>query len=77
MAQRAWGGGTVLNHAGDNTMIFANVWMATRGDLAILVRVNQSGNTAFKATDEAVAALLKVRDAHRSTLQQQRCRLLR
>jgi hypothetical protein len=58
--ERGWGGGKVLNHAGDNTMNFANVWVAPLRDFAILVCVNQSGNSAFAATDEAVAALLKL-----------------
>ena len=62
VAQRAWGGGTVFNHAGDNTMNFANVWVAPQRDFAILVCVNQSGDTAFKSSDAAVAALLKLRD---------------
>ena len=56
--ERAWGGGTVLNHAGDNTMNFANAWVAPRRDFAVLVCVNQSGHTAFQASDEAVAALI-------------------
>jgi CubicO group peptidase (beta-lactamase class C family) len=56
--ERAWGGGKVLNHAGDNTMNFANVWVAPRRDFAVLVCVNQSGNTAFQASDEAVSALI-------------------
>lgn len=58
--QRDWGGGTVLNHGGDNTMNFANVWVAPRRDFAILVCVNQSGDTAFKASDEAVGALIRL-----------------
>src|SRR5205823_940884 len=41
--ERSWGGGKVLNHAGDNTMNFANVWVAPQRDFAILVCVNQSG----------------------------------
>jgi CubicO group peptidase (beta-lactamase class C family) len=57
---RSWGGGTVLNHAGDNTMNFANVWVAPQRDFAILVCVNQSGDAAFKASDEAVVALMKL-----------------
>jgi len=55
---RAWGGGTVLNHNGDNTMNFADVWVAPRRDFAVLVCVNQSGHTAFEASDEAVTALI-------------------
>ena len=61
-AERSWGGGKVLNHAGDNTMNFANVWVAPKRDFAILVCVNQSGDKAFKATDEAVGALIKSHD---------------
>jgi CubicO group peptidase (beta-lactamase class C family) len=60
VVERGWGGGTVLNHAGDNTMNFANVWVAPKLNFAILVCVNQSGDTAFKASDEAVAALIKL-----------------
>ena len=60
VVQREWGGGTVFNHAGDNTMNFANVWIAPQRDFAILVCVNQSGDTAFKASDEAVGALIKL-----------------
>jgi CubicO group peptidase (beta-lactamase class C family) len=57
--ERSWGGGRVYNHGGDNTMNFANVWMAPQRDFAILVCVNQGGQQAFKATDAAVGALLK------------------
>jgi len=60
VSQRGWGGGKVLNHAGDNTMNFANVWIAPQRDFAILVCVNQSGDAAFRATDEAVVALMKL-----------------
>jgi hypothetical protein len=61
--ERAWGGGMVLNHAGDNTMNFANVWVAPHRDFAVLVCVNQSGQTAFQASDEAVAALITLHTA--------------
>src|ERR1019366_3443326 len=60
VAKRDWGGGTVLNHGGDNTMNFANVWVAPQRDFAILVCVNQSGDTAFQATDEAVSVMIKL-----------------
>ena len=49
-----------MNHAGDNTMNFANLWVARGKDFAILVCVNQSGDTAFKASDEAVGAMFKL-----------------
>ena len=58
VVQRSWAGGKALNHAGDNTMNFANVWVAPNKDFAILVCVNQSGDTAFQATDEAVGAMI-------------------
>lgn len=58
VVQRGWAGGKALNHGGDNTMNFANVWVAPNKDFAILVCVNQSGDTAFKATDEAVGAMI-------------------
>lgn len=58
--ERSWGGGKVLNHAGDNTMNCANIWIAPARDFAILVCVNQGGKIAFQATDEAVGALMKL-----------------
>jgi CubicO group peptidase (beta-lactamase class C family) len=60
VVERDWGGGTVLNHGGDNTMNCANVWVAPKRDFAILVCVNQSGDTAFQASDEVVGALIKL-----------------
>ena len=61
--ERSWGGGKVLNHCGDNTMNFANVWVAPQKNFAVLVCANQSGNKAFAATDEAVGALMKLHNA--------------
>jgi CubicO group peptidase (beta-lactamase class C family) len=58
VVSRPWGGGKVLNHGGDNTMNFANVWVAPKKNFAILVCVNQSGDQAFKASDQAVGALI-------------------
>jgi hypothetical protein len=60
VVSRSWGGGKVFNHAGDNTMNFANVWVAPNQDFAILVCVNQSGSQSFAATDEAVGALVSL-----------------
>jgi CubicO group peptidase (beta-lactamase class C family) len=60
MVQRGWGDGTVLNHGGDNTMNFANVWVAPKKDFAILVCLNQSGDTAFQASDKAAGAMIKL-----------------
>jgi CubicO group peptidase (beta-lactamase class C family) len=58
VVQRSWAGGKALNHGGDNTMNFANVWVAPSRNFAILVCVNQSGNKAFQATDEVVVAMI-------------------
>jgi CubicO group peptidase (beta-lactamase class C family) len=57
--ERPWGGGTVLTHAGSNTMNYAVVWMAPKRDFAILVCTNQGGDAAAKACDEAAGALIK------------------
>jgi CubicO group peptidase (beta-lactamase class C family) len=62
VTERGWAGGKALNHGGDNTMNFANVWIAPGRNFAILVCVNQSNGAnsdgvAFEATDEAVIAL--------------------
>ncbi len=60
VVQRVWAGGKALTHAGDNTMNFANVWIAPKRDFAILVCVNQGGDTAFQASDAAVGALINL-----------------
>jgi CubicO group peptidase (beta-lactamase class C family) len=62
VAERSWGGGKVLNHDGDNTMNHATVWVAPERDFAVLVCVNQGGDTAFKACDEAVGALIHLHE---------------
>jgi len=55
-----WGDGIVLNHTGSNTMNYANTWLAPQRDFAVLVCINQGGDTAFTASDETVAALIKI-----------------
>jgi hypothetical protein len=68
VVEREWGGGTVLNHGGDNTMNCANVWVAPRRDFAILVCINQTGNTAFQASDQAIGAIIQLesKSAHQT-----------
>jgi hypothetical protein len=66
VVERGWAGGMALNHAGDNTMNCANVWVAPRRDFAVLICVNQSGDTAFLASDEAVGVLIKLHAAETS-----------
>jgi hypothetical protein len=60
VAERDWGGGAVLNHAGDNTMNHANVWIAPQRDFAVLVCINQGGDAALKASDAAAGALIRL-----------------
>jgi CubicO group peptidase (beta-lactamase class C family) len=59
VVERPWGGGTVLTHAGSNTMNYAVVWMAPKRDFAALVCTNQGGDAAAKACDEAAGVLIK------------------
>ena len=56
--ERGWGDGTVLSHAGSNTMNYAVVWMAPNRDFAVLVATNQGGNVAAQACDEVSGALI-------------------
>ncbi|MGA2247114.1 MAG: serine hydrolase domain-containing protein [Verrucomicrobiota bacterium] len=58
VASRAWAGGKVLNHGGDNMMNCANIWVTPQKDFAILICVNQSGDKAFEASDEVVGAMI-------------------
>jgi CubicO group peptidase (beta-lactamase class C family) len=61
VAERDWGGGTVLTHNGSNTMNFATVWIAPARGFAVLVVCNRGGPAAFKACDEAAAKLIQWR----------------
>ncbi len=58
-AQRSWGGGTVLTHAGCNTMNYAVAWLAPKKNFAVLVATNQGNGGAAKATDEVAAAVVR------------------
>ncbi len=60
VTEREWGGGTVLNHAGCNTMNYAVVWMAPRKGFAVLVVCNQGDDVAAQACDEAASALIRL-----------------
>jgi CubicO group peptidase (beta-lactamase class C family) len=64
-ADRDWGGGTVLTHAGSNTMNYAVVWMAPRRGFAVLAATNQGGDAGRDACDEVSAALIEL---YRSTI---------
>jgi CubicO group peptidase (beta-lactamase class C family) len=62
VVRRDWGGGTVLTHTGSNTQWFAVLWVAPAMDVAIAAVTNigdDDGRSASKATDEAVAWLVR------------------
>ena len=59
-ADRSWGGGRVLNHAGSNTMNYCVVWIAPAKDFAVLAVTNQGGPEAAAGTDAAVSALIQM-----------------
>lgn len=56
--ERPWGGGTVLTHAGSNTMFYAVIWIAPNKDFAVVVCTNAGGPVAEKATDTTAATLI-------------------
>lgn len=56
--QRPWGGGTVLTHAGSNTMFYAVIWIAPEKDFAVVVCTNAGGDIADKATEATASALI-------------------
>lgn len=58
VVERPWAGGAALTHGGSNTMNFANVWIAPKRGFAIAACSNQGGDTAFRATDDAVGAII-------------------
>ena len=58
--EREWGGGTVLTHAGSNTMNLAVAWLAPLRQFAVLLVTNQAGHKAQTACDQAAGALIKL-----------------
>jgi CubicO group peptidase (beta-lactamase class C family) len=65
--EREWGGGTVLTHAGSNTMNYAVVWLAPKLGFAVLVTTNQGGPAAGNACDEAAGALIRLQTSGKSS----------
>jgi CubicO group peptidase (beta-lactamase class C family) len=59
VADRPWGGGKVLNHAGSNTMNYAVAWLAPKKGFASLAATNQGAGPATKACDDAAGALIE------------------
>lgn len=58
--QREWGGGTVLTHAGCNTMNYAVAWLAPKRQFGVIVCINQGDDDAGKACDEAAGRLIEL-----------------
>jgi CubicO group peptidase (beta-lactamase class C family) len=56
--RRSWAEGTVLTHAGSNTMFFAVMWIAPQKDFAVVVCTNAGGEVAEKAVDGVAATLI-------------------
>ena len=57
-ANREWGG-AVLTHAGSNTKWFCVAWLAPEKGVAVLAAVNQGGDRAPRACDEACTAMIR------------------
>jgi CubicO group peptidase (beta-lactamase class C family) len=60
VAERSWGGGRVLTHAGSNTVWYAVVWMAPKKGFAVLAACNQGGEAGAMACDDAASALIRL-----------------
>jgi len=58
VAERPWGNGRVLNHAGSNSMNYAVAWLAPKKKFAALAATNCAGESATKACDEVAAAMI-------------------
>jgi len=57
-AERGWGGGRVLTHAGSNTTWYCVAWVAPERDFCLLGATNTAIPAAPRACDGAVAACL-------------------
>lgn len=51
--------GTVLTHAGSNTLWYAVAWLAPERDLAVVIATNHGGDRAAQACDDAAGALVR------------------
>ena len=58
LADREWGGGEVLNHAGSNTAWYCVAWVAPKREFFVLVATNCFGTDPPKACDSVAAELL-------------------
>lgn len=59
-AQREWGGGAVLSHAGSNGMWFAVTWVAPNKGFAAMAVTNCATAKGIDACDEVIGALIRL-----------------
>lgn len=59
VTEREWAGGTVLTHAGSNTLWFAVVWLAPKRNVAFLAMTNCGGNRGLRSCDAAIAEMVR------------------
>jgi CubicO group peptidase (beta-lactamase class C family) len=57
--RRGWAKGTVLTHAGSNTMWYAVAWLAPESGFGVLAVTNVAGEAGPKACDEVASALIR------------------
>ena len=57
----AWAGGVMFTHSGSNgSMDYAVVWILPARDVAVLTVTNRGGEAAAKASEDALASLLRM-----------------
>jgi CubicO group peptidase (beta-lactamase class C family) len=59
VTERDWGGGTVLTHAGSNTLSYCVIWAAPRRKSAVMVATNVGPEHAAKACDDLAGSLIQ------------------
>ena len=60
VTSRSFGGGTVLQHSGSNTMNSSVVWVAPLRDFAVLAVTNQGGERGQDGVNAAADALIRL-----------------
>lgn len=58
LADREWGGGRVLTHAGSNGMNYCVAWVAPLRNFAVLAATNCGGDNAPQGLDQVCAAMI-------------------
>jgi CubicO group peptidase (beta-lactamase class C family) len=59
LSERPWADGAVLTHSGSNNLWYCVAWLAPKKGFALLAACNRGGDGGAKATDDAVATLLR------------------